>query len=91
VALITASAILGPIVADIPAAPVVLIAIAICAGGMGLSFPNDSGFWVVGNLARFDVKTTFRTWTAGLTIMGLTSLLITVVLSLFAGVLPGLH
>jgi len=91
VALITASAILGPIVADIPGAPVVLIAIAITAGGMGLSMPNDSGFWVVGNLARFDVKTTFRTWTAGLTIMGITALLITVVLSLFAGVLPGLH
>ena len=90
VALITTSAIMGPILMGIDGVSPVLIGLAICAGGIGLSLPNDSGFWVVNRLSKFSVGDTFRSWTAGGTIVGLTSLVILIVLGLFANVLPGL-
>jgi GntP family gluconate:H+ symporter len=90
VALITTSAIMGPIVAGIPGVSIVLVSIAICAGGIGLSLPNDSGFWVVNRLSKFTMQDTFRSWTVGGTITGATALIILVILGLFQNVLPGL-
>ena len=68
----------------------VLVGLAICAGGVGLSLPNDSGFWVVNRFSKFDVKQTMKVWTVGGTISGVTALVIVIVLSLFSSVLPGL-
>jgi len=90
VALITTSAIMGPMLADMAGVSPILVGLAICAGGIGLSLPNDSGFWVVNRLSKFSVGDTFRSWTAGGTIVGLTSLIILIILGLFANVLPGL-
>jgi len=90
VALVTTSAIMGPIVSGIDGASSVLVGLAICAGGIGLSLPNDSGFWVVNRFSKFSVGDTFRAWTIAGTISGVTSLVILIVLSLFSGVLPGL-
>ena len=91
VSLLTSSAIMGPIVATMTDVSPVLVAIAITAGAIGLSLPTNSRFWLVGETAGFDMKTTLRSWTAGLTIAGVVGLVLTIVLSLFAGVLPGLH
>ena len=90
VALITTSAIMGPILMGMDGVSPVLVGLAICAGGIGLSLPNDSGFWVVNRLSKFSVGDTFRSWTAGGTIVGLTSLVMLIILGLFANVLPGL-
>ena len=68
----------------------ILVSLAICAGGIGLSLPNDSGFWVINRFSKFDVPGTIKVWTVGGTIAGLTALVILVVLSMFTGVLPGL-
>lgn len=89
VALITTSAILGPVAAEMGSSPV-LVGLAACAGGIGLSMPNDSGFWVVSRFSGISVQNTFRTWTAGGTIAGFTALAMVLLLSLFADVLPGL-
>lgn len=89
VALVTASAILGPIVAT-QGGSGMLVALAICAGGIGLSLPNDSGFWVVNRFSNFGMKETFQVWTVGGTLAGLTALVVVLVLSLFQGILPGL-
>lgn len=89
VALVTTSAILGPIVAS-QGGSGMLVALAICAGGIGLSLPNDSGFWVVNRFSNFGMKETFQVWTVGGTIAGVTALVATLVLGLFSGVLPGL-
>jgi len=89
VALITTSAILGPLGAQLGASPV-LVGLAACAGGIGLSMPNDSGFWVVSRFGGISVQDTLRTWTAGGTIAGLTALGAILILNMFSGILPGL-
>ncbi|WP_199615170.1 GntP family permease [Paenibacillus alkalitolerans] len=89
VALVTTSSILGPMVADLGVSPI-LLGLAICAGGVGLSLPNDSGFWVVNKFAKLSVPDTLKTWTVGGSLAGLAALGAIYVLSLFQGVLPGL-
>lgn len=88
-ALITASTVLGPMAAELGNSPL-LLGLAISAGGIGLSLPNDSGFWVVNKFSNLSVKDTLKTWTAGGTIAGVTALGMVYVLSLFEGILPGL-
>jgi GntP family gluconate:H+ symporter len=90
VALVTTSALLGPMVAGLSGVSPILVGLAICAGGIGLSLPNDSGFWVVNRFSKFDMKQTFQAWTIAGTISGLTALVLIIVLSLLSGVLPGL-
>lgn len=91
VALVTTSSIMGPIVAGIAGVSPVLVGLAICAGGIGGSLPNDSGFWVVSRFGKLSVQETFKTWTIGGSISGLVSLIVLIFLSLLSGVLPGLH
>ena len=68
----------------------VLAAIAICAGGVGLSLPNDSGFWSISRFNKISIPETFRCWTVGGFIGGVGVFLGVIILSLFQGVLPGL-
>lgn len=89
VALVTTSSILGPVVTNMGGSGV-LVGLAICAGGVGLSLPNDSGFWVVSRYANISVQDTLKSWTLGGTIAGVTALIIILILSLFTNVLPGL-
>ncbi|SDW66204.1 GntP family permease [Paenibacillus sp. PDC88] len=89
VALVTTSSIMGPLVADLGVSPI-LLGLAICAGGIGLSLPNDSGFWVVNRFGKLTVTQTLKVWTLGGFIAGLTALATVYVLSLFSGILPGI-
>lgn len=90
VALVTTSAIFSPIIAGMATVSPVLVGLAICAGGIGISLPNDSGFWVVGRFSKFDVKQTIQVWTIGGTIAGVTALIVILILAMFATTLPGL-
>ena len=90
VALITASSILGPLALQ-TATPPILVALAVCAGGCGLSLPNDSGFWVISRFANFTVNQTLKVWTLGASLAGLVAFAVILLLNLFAGILPGLH
>lgn len=89
VALMTTASIMASSIAAGTVSPV-LAAIAICAGGVGLSLPNDSGFWSIGRFNRITIPETFKAWTTGGFIAGFTMFLVTCVLSLFQSVLPGL-
>lgn len=89
VALVTTSSIMGPLIVDLGVSPI-LLGLAICAGGIGLSLPNDSGFWVVNRFGKLTVTQTLKVWTIGGFIAGLTALASVYVLSLFSGILPGL-
>lgn len=89
VALMTTASIMTSTIASGSVSPV-LAAIAICAGGVGLSLPNDSGFWSIGRFNRITIPETFKAWTTGGFIAGVVMFLVTCVLSLFQGVLPGL-
>ncbi len=87
VALVTTSGILGAVAAEMGLSPV-LIGLAICAGGIGLSLPNDSGFWVVSRYGNLSVPNTMKAWTLAGTIAGVTALICVLILSFLP--LPGL-
>ncbi|ANU21975.1 GntP family permease [Planococcus donghaensis] len=89
VALVTTSSILGPMVGELGVSPI-LLGLAICAGGIGLSLPNDSGFWVVNRFGKLTIPQTLLAWTGGGFVAGVTALITVFILNLFAGILPGL-
>lgn len=89
VALVTTSAIVAPSITAMGASPV-LVGLAICCGSIGLSLPNDSGFWVINRFSGFSFSQTMKGWTIGGFVAGLTGLALVLILSLFQGVLPGL-
>ena len=47
---------------ELPYHPMYLF-LAIGFGGLGISWMNDSGFWVIGRLSGFTERETLRTWT----------------------------
>lgn len=89
VALMTTASILSGTIAASSVSPV-LCAIAICVGGIGLSLPNDSGFWAISRFFKISVQDTIRGWTVGGFIAGITGLVFVSILSLFQNFLPGL-
>ncbi len=89
VALTTTAAIVAEAAATSTVSPI-LCAIAVCAGGIGLSLPNDSGFWAISRFFHIDVPDTLRGWSFGGFIAGLTILVFVSILSMFQGALPGL-
>ena len=89
VALMTTAAIMSSTIATSGVSPI-LCAIAICAGGMGLSLPNDSGFWAISRFFKISVTDTIRGWTIGGFVAGIAILIFVSILSLFQGFLPGL-
>lgn len=89
VALMTTAAIISSTIATSGVSPI-LCAIAICAGGIGLSLPNDSGFWAISRFFKISVTDTIRGWTLGGFVAGIAILIFVSILSLFQGFLPGL-
>ena len=89
VALTTTAAIVSTAAAASGVSPI-LCAIAVCAGGIGLSLPNDSGFWAISRFFHLNEVDTIRGWTLGGFVAGVTILVFACILSLFQGFLPGL-
>ncbi|PIC64837.1 gluconate permease [Sporosarcina sp. P13] len=89
VALVTTSSILGPMAGELGVSPI-LLGLAICAGAIGLSLPNDSGFWVVNKFGRLTIPQTIQAWSIGGFIAGLSALGMVYLLNLMSGFLPGL-
>lgn len=90
VALVTTSSMLAPVVANSPGTSPMLMAIAICAGSVAISLPNDSAFWVVTKFTDIEVKDTLRTWTIAGMIACYTAFAIILLLNLCSNFLPGL-
>lgn len=57
---------------------------AICGGATALSHINDAGFWLVGSLLKIDDKTTLKSWSIMETLIGVTALIVSLIISLFA-------
>lgn len=85
VAGITAMTIMATVAPSVAIHPV-YIALAALAGGISVGHVNDSGFWVVSNLAGFNVKGGLKTYTLAQIIMSISIMIMTV---LFAMILPG--
>ena len=45
---------------------------------------NDAGFWLVGTFLEIDEKTTLKSWTIMETLIGVTALIVSLVISIFA-------
>ena len=88
-ALTVTSSIVATAVATSGVSPI-LCAIAVCEGGIGLSLPNDSGFWAINRFFHIDFRDTIVGWSLGGFVAGVTILIFVAILSIFQGVLPGL-
>ncbi|MFD0775370.1 GntP family permease [Streptomonospora algeriensis] len=85
VALTTTAALVAPLIAaapDLSTIDLSLIVVAIACGSTVLSHVNDSGFWLVGRFLGMDVKTTLRTWTVMVTLIGAVGFVLAALLSL---------
>ncbi len=89
VALTTTAAIVSTAAATAGVSPI-LCAIAVCAGGIGLSLPNDSGFWAISRFFHLTEVDTLRGWSLGGFVAGVSILIFACLLSLCQGFLPGL-
>ncbi|HYG57857.1 MAG TPA: GntP family permease, partial [Symbiobacteriaceae bacterium] len=86
VALVTTSALLAPMLADLGFASDmgrILMVMAVAAGSMVVSHANDSYFWVVSQFSNMEVPTAYRAQTTGTLVQGLTAVLTVALLSLF--------
>jgi Gnt-I system low-affinity gluconate transporter len=75
VAMVTAAGLAGPLIAAAGLSPsrIALVTIAIGSGATIASHVNDTGFWLVKQYLGLTEAQTFRSWTIGATIAGLTS------------------
>jgi GntP family gluconate:H+ symporter len=85
VAMITASAIIWPMIDPATNAALAFnpmyVFLAIGFGGFGLSWMNDSGFWVVSKLGGLTEKETLKSWTVMLTVLSVSGLILTMIAS----------
>lgn len=88
VAIVTTSAILGPAVAASGTDSAVLVGLAICAGGIGFSLPNDSGFWILSRFSGISVADTLKSWTLGGTIAAFSAFGVILLLDLLRQIIP---
>ncbi len=89
VAMMTAAAMVAPLLTpDLPYSPVYVF-MAIGFGALTLSWMNDSGFWVVCKLSGFTEKETLKTWTVIATTSSVTGVLACWALSKLIPALPG--
>ncbi len=84
VAMVTTAGIIGASLMEmttpLPYNPVYLVAV-IGFGATGFSWMNDSGFWIVGQMAGMNETQTLKTWTVMLTLMGITGFIWVYILS----------
>ncbi|MDT8759852.1 GntP family permease [Sphingomonas psychrotolerans] len=75
VAMVTAAGLAGPLITAAALSPsrIALVTIAIGGGATIASHVNDTGFWLVKQYLGLTEAQTFRSWTIGATIAGLTS------------------
>ncbi|QBX66265.1 GntP family transporter [Serratia quinivorans] len=75
VAILTTGGLLSEAVSGLNHLQLVLVTLATCFGGLGLSHVNDSGFWIVTKYLGLSVADGLKTWTVLTTILGLSGFL----------------
>jgi GntP family gluconate:H+ symporter len=82
VSMLTTAAMMAAMVqgGDLPYHPMYLF-LSIGFGALGISWMNDSGFWVIGRLSGFTERETLRTWTIMAFCMAFAGLLETMLLA----------
>lgn len=77
VAILTTGGLLSEAVVGLNSIQLVLVTLAMCFGGLGLSHINDSGFWIVTKYLGLSVADGLKTWTVLTTILGLVGFALT--------------
>jgi GntP family gluconate:H+ symporter len=77
VAILTTGGLLSEAVSGLNNLQLVLVTLATCFGGLGLSHVNDSGFWIVTKYLGLSVADGLKTWTVLTTILGISGFLFT--------------
>lgn len=77
VAILTTGGLLSEAVSGLNQLQLVLVTLATCFGGLGLSHVNDSGFWIVTRYLGLSVADGLKTWTVLTTLLGLSGFLFT--------------
>lgn len=77
VAILTTGGLLSEAVIGLNPMQLVLVTLATCFGGLGLSHVNDSGFWIVTKYLGLSVADGLKTWTLLTTLLGLVGFLFT--------------
>lgn len=80
VAVLTGASMMAPLTVDVAAHPVYIM-MAVGTGGMLFSWYNDSGFWIVSEVAGITQGETLKTWSAVNTVMAVTGLAIVLLLA----------
>jgi len=90
VAMLTTSAMMAPLIQEpgVLACHPVYLFLAIGFGSIGLSWMNDSGFWLIGKMSGFTERETLKTWTTLLFAIALVGLVVTLLLSLLLPFAP---
>ncbi|WP_392544942.1 GntP family permease [Oryzobacter telluris] len=83
VATVTASGILAPLAAGMPAAEVSLLVLAIGAGSVFFSHVNDAGFWLVKEYFGLSVGQTIKSWSVMETLLSVSGLVFVLILGVF--------
>lgn len=86
VAIVTSAGLTAPLVEAAGSTPhqTALVVIAIGAGSIVMSHVNDAGFWLIKQYLGISELQTFKTWSIGVTIGGITAFLIALGLSAIA-------
>jgi H+/gluconate symporter-like permease len=86
VAMVTAAGLAAPLITAASLSPnrIALVTVAIGAGATVASHVNDTGFWLVKQYLGLTEAQTFRSWTIGATIAGLSSFAMALLLWPFA-------
>lgn len=77
VAILTTGGLLAEAAMGLNQIQLVLVTLATCFGGLGLSHVNDSGFWIVTKYLGLSVADGLKTWTVLTTVLGVTGFLLT--------------
>ena len=80
VAVLTGASMMAPLTGALAIHPVYMM-LAVGTGGLMFSWYNDSGFWIVSEVAGITQAETFKTWSAVNTVMSITGLVIVLLLS----------
>jgi GntP family gluconate:H+ symporter len=80
VALLTGASMMAPLTGGLAVHPVYMM-MAVGTGGLLFSWYNDSGFWIVSEVAGLTQGETLRTWSAANTVMAVTGLGLVLLLS----------
>ncbi|AGB81724.1 gluconate transporter [Serratia sp. FGI94] len=77
VAILTTGGLLSEAVGGLNHLQLVLVTLATCFGGLGLSHVNDSGFWIVTKYLGLSVADGLKTWTVLTTVLSVSGFLFT--------------